>query len=136
MTPTPSANGAPSGAPLLLLRAEGLALLAAAAAGYGALGGSWWLFAGLLLVPDLAMLGYLAGPRAGAAAYNALHTTLGPALLGLLAFGISSTGLGGLALIWAAHIGMDRAAGYGLKYASGFGATHLSLTPSRARARP
>lgn len=28
-------------------------------------------------------------------------------------------------LIWSAHIGFDRALGYGLKYASGFGATHL-----------
>ena len=33
--------------------------------------------------------------------------------------------MGGLALIWAAHIGFDRALGYGLKYPSGFGDTHL-----------
>ena len=30
-----------------------------------------------------------------------------------------------LALIWIAHIGLDRALGYGLKYATGFGDTHL-----------
>ncbi|MDU3890869.1 MAG: DUF4260 family protein [Serratia liquefaciens] len=29
------------------------------------------------------------------------------------------------ALIWGAHIGFDRALGYGLKYASGFADTHL-----------
>ena len=29
------------------------------------------------------------------------------------------------ALIWIAHIGLDRALGYGLKYATGFGDTHL-----------
>ena len=29
------------------------------------------------------------------------------------------------ALIWIAHIGLDRALGYGLKYGSGFGHTHL-----------
>jgi len=30
-----------------------------------------------------------------------------------------------LAMIWLAHIGIDRALGYGLKYAGGFGFTHL-----------
>ena len=29
------------------------------------------------------------------------------------------------ALIWAAHIGFDRALGYGLKYPTSFGETHL-----------
>ena len=30
-----------------------------------------------------------------------------------------------IAMIWLAHIGFDRALGYGLKYASGFGFTLL-----------
>jgi hypothetical protein len=30
-----------------------------------------------------------------------------------------------IALIWLAHVGVDRALGYGLKYASAFGDTHL-----------
>jgi hypothetical protein len=30
-----------------------------------------------------------------------------------------------IAMIWLAHIGFDRALGYGLKYASGFGFTHM-----------
>jgi hypothetical protein len=30
-----------------------------------------------------------------------------------------------VAMIWLAHIGFDRALGYGLKYANGFGFTHL-----------
>jgi hypothetical protein len=30
-----------------------------------------------------------------------------------------------IAMIWLAHIGMDRALGYGLKYFGGFGFTHL-----------
>jgi len=30
-----------------------------------------------------------------------------------------------LAMIWLAHIGFDRAQGYGLKYGAGFGFTHL-----------
>ncbi|GAA3886639.1 hypothetical protein GCM10022405_10350 [Gibbsiella dentisursi] len=28
-------------------------------------------------------------------------------------------------IIWVAHIGFDRALGYGLKYSTGFGVTHL-----------
>ena len=28
-------------------------------------------------------------------------------------------------MIWLAHIGIDRALGYGLKYSTGFGFTHL-----------
>jgi hypothetical protein len=34
-------------------------------------------------------------------------------------------GLGSVALIWIAHIGIDRAMGYGLKYATAFSDTHL-----------
>jgi hypothetical protein len=30
-----------------------------------------------------------------------------------------------IAMIWLAHIGFDRALGYGLKYESGFGFTHM-----------
>merc|ERR1711938_432683 len=81
------------------------------------------------------MLGYLAGPRVGAAAYNAAHTQLGPLALGALALGAGppSLLLGGL--IWAAHIGLDRALGYGLKHASGFHHTHLGPSHAHAHAR-
>ena len=41
-------------------------MLAAALAGYVLADGSWQLFVLLILAPDLAMLGYLAGPAAGA----------------------------------------------------------------------
>ena len=78
------------GAPLPLLRVEGAALAVAAVAGYAHFGPSWWLFAVLLLVPDLSVLGYLAGPRVGALVYNAAHTTLGP--LALFSWGRLPTG--------------------------------------------
>jgi len=72
-------TGAVSGTPRLLLRLEGAALLTLGAWAYGhfALAG-WGFFAALFLVPDAAFLGYLAGPRLGAAAYNATHSLLGP----------------------------------------------------------
>ena len=121
--------------PRLLLRLEGLALLAVSTPAYFALGGTAGWFAALLLAPDLSMLGYLAGPRVGAAAYNAAHTQLGPLALGALALGAGppSLLLGGL--IWAAHIGLDRALGYGLKHASGFHHTHLGPSHAHAHAR-
>ena len=109
----------------LLLRVEGLALLALAAAAYGNFGGEWSFFALMFLLPDLALLAYLAGPRAGAAAYNAAHSLVVPAAL--LALGLLAD-LGrafDLAMIWTAHIGLDRALGFGLKYARGFAHTHL-----------
>jgi hypothetical protein len=114
-----------NGAPRLLLRAEGLAVALASIAAFARSGASWLLFAALILAPDLSMLGYVAGPRAGAAAYNAVHIYLGPvALLAGAAVLGAPTGMA-IALIWSAHIGVDRALGYGLKYGESFGATHL-----------
>ena len=106
------------------LRVEGAAVLVGALVAYAAVDASWLLFAALLLAPDLAMLGYLAGPRAGAIAYNALHVYVGPAVL--MAAGLAgAAGSIPVALVWVAHIGMDRALGYGLKLPTGFRDTHL-----------
>ena len=117
--------GFANGTPKLLLRLEGLAMFIAAVAGYGALGGGWGFFAALFLVPDLSMLGYLVGAEVGAVVYNAGHSLLAPLLLAAVALISGASMLWLLTLIWVAHIGFDRAAGYGLKYAAAFGATHL-----------
>ncbi|WP_307655580.1 DUF4260 domain-containing protein [Variovorax paradoxus] len=108
-----------------LLRVEGAVVLAASLAAYAQFGAGWGVFALWLLAPDLAMLGYLAGPRIGAAFYNATHSYLGAvALLAIGALAAIPWAVAG-GLIWCAHIGLDRALGYGLKYGAGFGATHL-----------
>lgn len=122
--------------PRLLLRLEGLALLAAASVGFAMTGLSWWLYAILFLVPDVSFAAYGAGPRAGAVVYNALHSTIGPALLAGIGMLLGDVRFLGIAAIWAAHIGFDRMLGYGLKYASGFSDTHLGRIgrPDRARA--
>ncbi|THD43822.1 MAG: DUF4260 family protein [Bradyrhizobium sp.] len=109
----------------LLLRAESLAVFAAAVAAYAYLGGSWALFAALLLAPDLAMLFYLAGPRVGAVAYNLVHAYVAPLALAIAGVAFAAPMALSVALIWLAHIGLDRALGYGLKYPSGFADTHL-----------
>ena len=124
-------------APRALLRVEGAAALAVAVALYGVRGGNWALFAALLLVPDLSMLGYRAGAAAGAACYNAAHTYLAPIALGGVGLAAGNAAVPLLALIWAAHIGLDRALGYGLKYPDGFTTTHLGGSappPTRAEA--
>ena len=64
-------------------------------------------------------------PAVGRAAYDAAHTYVLPvalAALGVLADVEAAVQVG---LVWAAHIGIDRAIGYGLKYRTGFEDTHL-----------
>ena len=117
--------GAVEGMPRLLLRIEGASLALVALYAYYRVGASWWLFAALMLVPDVSFAGYLLNTRIGAIAYNAMHVTLGPLILGALGFLLPSFDLIAVALIWAAHIGVDRALGYGLKYGAGFAFTHL-----------
>ncbi|MGH7442908.1 MAG: DUF4260 domain-containing protein [bacterium] len=110
---------------LFLLRLEGLAVAAVSAALYARTGASWWLFAALWLAPDLSMLGYLTGPCRGARMYNAIHSYVPPPVLALSALVPHTHGLLPFALIWTNHIGVDRLLGFGLKYADGFGWTHL-----------
>jgi hypothetical protein len=121
--PARMAPGTVTGGARIWLRLEGAAVLVAAAALYAVVGASWLLFALLFLVPDLSLAGYAAGPRVGAIVYNVVHSYVGPVLL---TAALAMAGLQpAVALIWLAHIGFDRALGYGLKYSSGFSATHL-----------
>ncbi|MGH2676852.1 MAG: DUF4260 domain-containing protein [Actinomycetota bacterium] len=111
--------------PTVILRLEGVALLAVAVYLYARYGDGWVLFALLILAPDLSLLGYTAGPAVGAAAYNVLHTTVLPLALGVVGIVAGSEVVLSVALVWLAHIGMDRGLGYGLKLMSGFRDTHL-----------
>jgi Domain of unknown function (DUF4260) len=120
-----SHSGAAVGSVRMLLRAEGLAVAALTVLLYARSGASWWLFAALWLVPDLSMLGYYAGACRGARIYNAAHTYFLPGVLAFLALVLRDQALLPIALIWANHISIDRLLGYGLKYADGFGFTHL-----------
>ena len=120
-----STTGATFGGVRWVLRVEGLVVLVAAVVAYSQLGAGWGAFAMLFLLPDLSFLGYLAGPRVGAAAYNAAHSYIGPvAMMVIASLGDAPVAMAA-GLIWCAHIGVDRALGYGLKYATGFADTHL-----------
>lgn len=130
-------SGHVKGAPRLLLRLEGLIVFSAAIAAFGRFvaddGWDWLWFIALFLVPDLSMAGYLAGRKVGAALYNLGHWYGGPFVL--LAWGVMGANAValGLGLIWAGHIGFDRALGYGLKYKAGFGVTHLKTKVKAAK---
>lgn len=125
-------TGAARGGPAVLLRLEGLAAAALACIAYSHFGGSWGWFAALFLVPDLSMLGYLISRRVGAVTYNAAHSTLGGIAVAATGVALGENTLLLAASIWIAHVGADRALGYGLKYATAFGDTHLGRKGQRS----
>jgi hypothetical protein len=116
----------PMSLPGVFLRLESLVVVIAAVALYFHGDYAVWAFLVFLLAPDVSLAGYLAGPRVGAVTYNLAHTYAFPVAL---AAGCLLAGEPGLpvqiALIWAAHIGIDRVLGLGLKYLTAFKDTHL-----------
>lgn len=125
--------GSTTGGVRIILRLEGLFILAAALLTYAKLGFGWGTFALFFLTPDISFLGYLAGPRAGAAAYNTAHSSIGAVSCLAAGFLLQSPPLTAAGLIWCAHIGFDRALGYGLKYSTAFEFTHLGRIGRVAR---
>jgi hypothetical protein len=114
----------------ILLRFEGLALGLGCLWLYNILTlgtpNGWWIFLLLFLVPDLSMLGYLGGPRVGAAIYNIVHSWATVVLWFFAAWYLLGDNFSlSLPLILGAHIGADRALGFGLKLKTGFRDTHL-----------
>ena len=108
-----------------ILRCEGLVIFLISVFIYWKLEGNWLIFIFLLLTPDLSMIGYIKDKKIGAMVYNIVHNyILGAAIisLGML---LPNSFIVLFGLILAAHIGMDRFFGYGLKYKTGFKDTHL-----------
>lgn len=125
----PAGEGVVTGAPRRWLGLEGLVLLAGALTAFGILGQPWWIVPAAVLVPDLAAAGYLAGTRPGARLYNLAHTTLLPAVMLGAGYWQADRLAEALALVWLAHIGLDRLLGMGLKYSDRFAHTHLGDRP-------
>lgn len=92
---------------------------------YGHLDFSWLSFILFLLLPDITMAGYIINSKMGALCYNMGHSFFIPAILLVIGFTLSIPTLLMVALIWLAHIFLDRALGYGLKYDEAFTKTHL-----------
>jgi hypothetical protein len=112
--------------PIIFERAEGAILFVAMSGLFFALHGGILTYILILLAVDISIAGYVAGPKVGAITYNLFHNLAGPIiLLGIGILSINTQFLGSWALIWIAHIGLDRALGLGLKYPDGFGHTTL-----------
>lgn len=78
-----------------------------------------------LLAPDIGMLGYIFGNKAGAISYNILHHKGLAIVIYLLGAYFSIPLCEGIGIILFSHSSLDRALGYGLKYEKGFKYTHL-----------
>ncbi|MCZ2827597.1 DUF4260 domain-containing protein [Modestobacter sp. VKM Ac-2986] len=131
-----TAPGVVTGQPRVWLQAEGLALAVAALVVHGTTGTSWRLVPALFLVPDLAAFGHLAGDRVGAWTYDLAHTAPLPVALLVAGLAWDVTGLTVAGAVGLFHLGLDRALGYGVKYDSGSGHTHLgSKGPGHSRAQ-
>lgn len=114
-----------AGHPRMILMFEGFALFVLCIFLYAKLGYSWWMFGALIFAPDISMAGYLRNPKVGAQLYNAFHLTGLPIAIGAWGYSWSEPLALAIALVWLAHIGMDRMLGYGLKYETAFVDTHL-----------
>jgi len=86
---------------------------------------SWTMFLVFILVPDVAMVGYLKNKKLGAFIYNLGHIYAVPVALAIAAMATDSVLLATLAIVWAMHIAIDRVFGFGLKLQEGFQKTHL-----------
>jgi hypothetical protein len=113
----------------LMLRVEGLATLVVATEAYFRIGWDWRLYAALFLLPDISLAGYLFGRKTGAWAYNVVHVYNLPLILGTLGYIAEIHWLIAVALVWIAHIGIDRLLGFGLKLPEGIKHTHLGKLP-------
>ena len=113
------------GKPKFFLRLEGVVLFVAALLIFHSTHQHWWWVPALLLTPDLFMVGYAQSTQLGALIYNIGHTYLLPVSIALYGWHSHRPLVLAISLIWLAHIGMDRFAGYGLKYDDNFKHTHL-----------
>jgi Domain of unknown function (DUF4260) len=130
--PTP-VTGMTIGAVRRWLRLEGLAAFGAGLVLYAVNGGDWLWAIPALLLPDISAAGYLVSPRIGTITYNLVHNWA-PGFIALaLGLWLGSPELQIVAAILIAHVGIDRAVGYGLKLPSSFQDTHLGRMGRRQR---
>ncbi|WP_061964550.1 DUF4260 domain-containing protein [Demequina aurantiaca] len=120
--------------PVKWQRVEAAAVAIAIIVGMFVLDFGWWWLLALFLVFDLSALGFLANPKVGAVFYNAVHNYAGPALLVLIYFATDASWVALVAMVWAFHVAVDRALGYGLKYEDDFQHTHLGWIGKRKSA--
>ncbi len=94
---------------------------------------SWWWFAAMFFLPDLSMLGYMAGSKAGAFLYNLFHHFAVGILCFIVGKYLNNDDLTVAGIILFSHSAFDRILGYGLKYPNSFHNTHLGTIGHKER---
>lgn len=79
----------------------------------------------IFFLPDISMLGYLAGNQPGAISYNLFHHKGIALTLAIGGYLLHTDVLTAAGILLFSHAAFDRVWGYGLKYTSGFKHTHL-----------
>ena len=108
-----------------LLRIEEFALMALGTLLFHQLDYAWWWYFALFFVPDVSILGYLAGPRVGAFAYNLAHHKAMAVTAYLVGYAVGQPWLQLIGAVFLAHSSADRVVGYGMKHTDSFNHTHL-----------
>lgn len=108
-----------------VIQLEEVAMLAISIYALYFLNADWWIYLLLLFGPDISMLGYLAGNKAGAVSYNLFHHKAIAIAIFLIGFICQAYWLELTGVILFGHSSLDRMLGYGLKYFQGFSFTHL-----------
>ena len=110
-----------------VIRLEELAMLGLSICALAKYQADWWWYLLLVIAPDIGMIGYLGGNKAGAFVYNLFHHKGVAVLIIVAGFFLSTDWLVMTGIILFGHSSMDRFFGYGLKYYDGFGHTHLGM---------
>jgi hypothetical protein len=116
-----------------LIKIEELFLFGLSIFLFGQLKFAWWIYPALFLVPDISIVGYLAGPRLGAVLYNFIHHKALSISLYMVGYFLNSPGLMLTGLILLGHSSLDRVLGFGLKNSSSFQDTHLGVIGNQAK---
>jgi len=112
--------------PNILLRIEGLIVFLLSVYFYFNGGGDIILFFVAWVLPDLGMIGYVKNSKLGSLTYNLTHTYIIPLILALFFILIDNSFGLQMMYVWFSHLGLDRLAGYGLKYPDKFKNTHMN----------
>jgi hypothetical protein len=87
----------------------------------------WWWYPLVLLGPDISILAYKAGNKAGMFCYNLFHHKGIAVIVFIMGLLLKNESLQLIGITLFGHSSMDRMVGYGLKLNEGFKHTHLGL---------
>ena len=109
-----------------IIKLEELAMLALSIYALYLFKSPWWYYLLLFLGPDISMIGYAAGNKTGAIAYNIFHHKGVAVAVFIAGLVLDHFELQVAGIILFGHSSMDRAFGFGLKYKECFKYTHLN----------